>query len=297
MAFITTFYPLSALNSKQFTYLYHKEEPLAKTTKLYNEGLKIHQYEILKNYKDLSLSRNTFMVLTDVKPLSSVFSNHSQKFYLGQIAGCIILSDLNGRTLTTLNNKIYVGGVGNKIILNILPTEEGYVNLKSAADDAFLQIESGYPYTISLSQEILSETEEYRRRFIVDYSKDQITFKIKTKEGWRFLSYSFVDRVVRATGLEMNHAIINPYVFHADFISSGELPYNFNPLSDEIKYFNEFDVQQNNQNVELKQIQQADVNYIFSCPSKTLSKIDKTTINIAAAKTHFNSSETYNFSK
>lgn len=287
------FHPLSALTPVKFTYKYNSEEKLSEKTNIFAEGFSYYEHELLNNFKDVALSKNTCVVLTDIKPLEEIFEKKSQRFYIGVIAGCVRLKTQNNVYFTTKRNQVYVGGVGKKLLLNIIPIGRNVVELKSGEDDAYLQIDESYPYTIKLSNEVLSQQDEYRRRFEVDYSNGQITLKIQTQEGSRFLSYSSTDRVVRATGVELNETIINPYRLNVELVSNDSMLYNFNPINDEIKYFNDLTAFKNRRTLELKQTRQRDTNYLVSCPTTEMAKSNEVVVNIALSKTNFSSLGTY----
>lgn len=288
-----SFYPLSALNPVKFTYRYNSEEKLAEKRNLFDGGFSYYEYEMLNGFKDATLSKKNCLVLTDIKALDLVFKEKPTKLTLGNIAGCVNLKARNGKYFTTYRNQVFIGGVGKKLFLNLIPISGNVVELKSGEDDAYLQIDEGYPYTIRLSNEVLSQNETYRRRFTVDYTNNQMTLQVQTNEGPRYVSYSSVDRQVRATGLELNETIINPYRLDVELISKGSLLYNFNPITDEIKYFNELAAFKNRRTLELKQTRQKDTNYIVSCPISEMANSDEVVINIALSKTNFSSSGTY----
>ena len=89
MALTASFYPLSALNPVKFTYKYNLEEKLAETINLFNGGFRYYEYQLFKGFKDAAISKHNGFVLTDVKPLESVFEEKPETLFLGSIAGCV----------------------------------------------------------------------------------------------------------------------------------------------------------------------------------------------------------------
>lgn len=287
------YYPLSALNPVRFTYKYNSEEKLAEKINLFDGGFSYYQYNLLDNFRDAALSKKNCIVLTDIKSLESVFETKPERLYIGNIAGCIHLKTNEGKYFTSLRNQVFVGGKGKKIFLNLIPISNNIVEIKSGEDDAYLQIDENYPYTVRLSNEVLAEGDTYRRRFEVDYANGQMTLKVQTQQGSRYVSYSSVDRVVRAVGLELNETLINPYRLKVELISKDSMLYNFNPINDEIKYFNELTALKSRRTLDLKQMRQKDTNYIVSCPTTEMAKSGEVVINMALSKTNFSSSGTY----
>jgi hypothetical protein len=126
--------------------------------------------------------------------------------------------------VTTLSNNIYVGGIGQKLFLNVIPISNNEVELK-VNKKQYIQIDESYPYTARISEEILSGDSLNRQRFEIDYKDGLVCFKTLTTEGYRYLSYG-VDQTVRAIGLTLNDTIVNPYLFIPDFISENGIHAN-----------------------------------------------------------------------
>ena len=291
MSFEVKTYSLSALSPVKFTYKYNSEEKLQKTFSGFRGGFGYYDHALFANFKDAALSKKNCLVLTDVKDLDSIFVQSFQTLSLGTIAATISLKTQNNQSLTTKDNQVYIGGVGKKLFINIVPIENNVVELK-VDKTKYVQIDEQYPYTVRLTETILDESERSVRRFEVDFRNNQISFKAKTNEGYRFLSYG-VDRVLRAVGLELNETIVNPYRFVVDSVSNTSLDYDFDPTTSEIKYFNEFLSYDTRQTVDIKTNTEKNTNLFISCPTFELAKADTVNLNISLVKTNFSSSGTY----
>tara|TARA_R110000868_G_scaffold250424_4_gene507011 strand:+ start:6004 stop:6894 length:891 start_codon:yes stop_codon:yes gene_type:complete len=292
MAFTVNSYPLSALSPVKFNYKYNSEEKLAGITNLYTGGFSYYSYDVFNNFKDAVLSKHNCLVLTDVKPLDTVFKTKSQHIAIGTIGGSMYLKTQQGKYVTLTKNNLYIGGTGRNLVLSVMPISENIVQLKSDSK-TFLQFDESYPYTITLSQDVLGESEEYRRKFEIDYGNNQITFKANTAEGPRFLSANIVDKTVRAIGVELNEININCYRFIPEFVSEDSILHDFDPHMDEVKYYNELVSSVNRSNLVLKEVQERNTNLLVSCPTSDITNSDEVVVNIAAIKTNFSSSNTY----
>ena len=282
---------LSALFPVNFTYKYNKEEKLSGQLTTYNSGFSYYKHDLFENFRDASLSKKNFLVLTDVKQLKSIFDQNPETLFIGNISGCVFLKTASGESLRNLDNNIYVGGIGERMLVNIVPISKNVVELK-ASKTHYVQIDKQYPYTARLSQETLNGEEIERRRFEIDFKSGLMCFKTKTSEGHRFLSYG-TDRVVRAVGLMLNETTVNSYFFVPDFISNSSMVYNFDAKTTEIRYFNELANSYNKATVNIKEEQETDTNLLVSCTTKDISKLNTVPINIALTKTNFSSSGSY----
>lgn len=291
MAFVVNTRPLSALSSVKFTYNYNSEEKLHNVYNSFRGNFGYYDYILFKNFKDIALSKKNCLVLTDVKDLQSVFETQKTVLSLGTIAGTTFLQATNNEFLTVTGKQVYVGGNGKRLFLNIVPININTVELKTN-ESIYLQIDEQYPYTVKLTETILDESQSYVRRFEVDYNDNKISFKVKTPEGYRFLSYG-VDKVLRAVGVELNDTIINPYVFTVVPVTDTSIEYNFDPTTSEIKYYNELLSYSTRQTVDIKTNTEKNTNLLISCPTAEITKEETVNLNVALLKTNFSSSGTY----
>lgn len=291
MAFVVNTRPLSAISSVKFTYNYNSEEKLHNTYNAFRGNFGYYDYTLFKNFKDVALSKKNCLVLTDVMDLQTVFETRKTNLFLGTIAGTTFLKAKNQEFLTVTGTQVYVGGNGQRLFINIIPINSNVVELKTD-NGKYIQIDEQYPYTVRLSETILDESQISIRRFEADFKDDQISFKVKTPEGYRFLSYG-VDRVLRAVGVELNETVVNPYRFTVVPVTDTSLEYDFSPTTSEIKYFNEFFGYNTRRTVDIKTNTEKNTNLLISCPTTELTKAETVNVNVALLKTNFSSSGTY----
>lgn len=295
MSFSVKTHSLSAVSPVNFTYQYNTEEKLNSTLHLYRGGFGHYDHKLLEKFQDAALSKQNCLVLTDVKSLQDVFKDTLSDVSFGEISGSLYLKTTDGRYVMTRDNRLYIGGAGEKAFFNIVPVQDGKFELKLSRTK-FIEIEQTYPYTANITEEIVDETQTGNRRFEIDYRNNKISFKIITPDGYRFLSYAEAcsERIVRAIGLELNDVVVNPYKFVVEFVSESNIKYNFDPQTKEVKYFNELLAFESRHTVDIKQQIINETNLIVSCPTTELSKpLSAVNINIALAKTNFSSSGTF----
>lgn len=284
---------LSALNPVKLTYRHVSDEKLASEVVLGSNGISYYKHSVFENFKDASLSRKNCLVLTDVKDLNDIFENESSNIEFGTIAGCIFLKTSDGRYLTTLNNQIYVGGVGQKLFLNVIPLEDGSVYLKFNKT-SFVEFVDSYPYPLRISNETVVDEQLYTRKFYIDYTNGKASFKVKTNEGFRFVSFG-IDKVVRAVGLELNDTIVNQYYLNVEFVTDSSVQYNVDSKMKQVQYFNEFESTDTRRTLEVKSQSNKDTNLLITCATTQINlSSSEAFINIAPTKTNFTSFGTFN---
>lgn len=153
-------------------------------------------------------------------------------------------------------------------------------------------MEAEYPYTATLSDEILDDTDLYRRHFEIDYVDGIAYFKCKTKEGHRYLSYG-MDCVVRAVGVTLNEIDINPYMFVIESVSESSINYDFDATTNEVKYYNDLINFADRSTVNVKNQNEHDTNLLISCTTTDIALSGEVMVNIALTKTNFSSSGSY----
>ena len=291
MGFSVSTHSLSALTPVKFTYKFNKEEKLSGSLNSFDNGFAYYKQNVFDNFQDAVMSKKNYLVLTESKSLKDVFESDSRQLNIGTVSGCVFLKNKKGHYLTVLSNQIYLGGIGTKLFVNVAPISTNVVELRLSKTER-IQIDADYPYTARVAGESLDEADIYRQQFEVDYKDGLISFKTKTKEGYRYLSYG-VDNVVRAVGLTLNDADVNPYTFVVDFVSEDGLYYDFDATTKEIKYSNEMASSENKNNLNIKEEQTRDTNLLISCTTTSIALSGKAEINIALTKSNFSSSGTY----
>jgi hypothetical protein len=288
---------LSALEPINFVYEYTTKENLLKTPYQYDNKLRYTKYKLFENLQDIAVSNKNILFLTDVSNLNNVFEQTFNTTSVGKIPGSFYLKPKNNsQYIKTFNNELFVGGQGQKTLITVVPLENNKCELKTSPSTR-LQITKDYPYTIINSNEILADEDLNLVQFELDFIQNQMTFKIETQEGFRYLSYG-VDLQLRAVGLMLNETIINSYLFVPEFISQSSLDIGYIPTSTEIRYFNEFNQQESRTTVDIKEYKKVDTHLLVSCATELTDQSSNTAnINIAHLKTNFNASGTYNPAK
>ena len=260
---------------------------------IHDGGLGYVLHKGLSAFQDATLSNKTCLMLTENLPLADVLEPKNRNLHIGQVSGSFYLKTDKGEYLTILDDEIFVGGRGEKLLLNASSVGPNLVELKIDSK-TYLQVDKTYPFQLKPSGNPLIREEIVRQRFEVDYSEGKITFKTKTKEGWRFLSWGCVDKVVRATGLCLNETVINSYTFICEFITKSNLGHGFIPNSTEVKYFNSFENFANNANINIQSVKQKNAHLLLTCSTADIAKYRQVPVNIALTKTNFSSSGSYN---
>lgn len=290
MAFTVNNYSLSAITPVKFTYKYNTEEKLTGAYSSLKGGFAYYRHAALVGFKDAALSRKTCLMLTDVKSIKDVLVKTEETFNIGQIAGTLFLK-VKSNFITETNNTLYVGGTGKPVLITIVPVGDNLAELR-VNRTKYVQIDQTYPYTARLSEEIVDPSELQFRRYEVEYSKGLISFKVKTPEGYRFLSHG-VDNVLRGVGLELNDTIVNSYHFVAEYKTRATMAYNFIPEEKEVKYHNDLLDQQHKTDVKLKEMIDNESNLLISCPTSKLSMSKEVIVNIASLKTDYTPTGTF----
>ena len=295
MGFSASTHSLSALTPVKFTYKFNKEEKLSGVLSSFTNGFGYYKHEAFENFHDAALSKKNCLILTNNKPLKDVFESDSRQIDIGTVAGCLFLKNSLGKYFTTTSNNIYIGGIGEKLFINVVPILPNTVELRVGKTNR-IQIDKQYPYTARLSEEMLDGEDLERQRFEIDYKDGLISFKTKTAEGYRYLSYG-VDQIVRAVGLVLNETVVNPCLHIPEFVSENGMHYDFDAKTSEIKYYNELAAFANRYTVNIKEEQENDTNLLISCTTADIAKSNlnsnKVAINIALTKTNFSSSGSY----
>lgn len=286
---------LSSLEPVEFVYDNLEKHKLAKQLLIYEGGLGYVLHQGLSSYQDATLSNKTCLMLTENVPLDRVLEPRNKKLTIENISGSFYLKTDKGEYLTILDDEIFVGGKGEKLLINASSVGPRTVELK-INPTTYLQVEKNYPFQLKTSGNPLIREEIVRQTFEVDYSEGKIAFKTKTNEGWRYLSWGCVDKVVRATGLILNESAINSYIFHCEFITKNELLHGFSPNATEVKYYNSFEHFENNNNINIQSSKERNVHLLVSCSTADVARYRQVPVNIALTKTNFSSSGSYNSS-
>lgn len=283
---------LSALRPVKLVYEFNSTEHLTSNLNSYRNGFSYYKHDALENFQDAVFSNKNCLIVTDNISLKQAFESDSKNVEIGTIAGTFYLQTPNGKTLTTYEEGVYVQGLGENLLLSLVPLGNRMVELKYGKD-YYLQVDAAYPYTARVTANTLDKTALRRQQFQYDYKDGKLSFKTLTNEGWRYLSYG-ADQVVRAIGLMLNETVVNSYLFTPKFVTQGEIYYDFDATSKEIKYFNELTNYDQRETVAIKNYTESNTNLLISCPTSEIAKSTTAKINIASTKSNFSSTGTYN---
>lgn len=289
MSAIINTYSLSALQPIKFVYNYNTKEELAGNYQFAYNNWSYYKHEALVGFKDAAFSKNTCLILTDIKSLNNTLATETTEYKVGEISGTIYLKS-KGQYVSLLNGNLFLGAPcgrqTTKALINIFPVGNSFVELKIGKKT--IQIDESYPYTARLMDVALDDDSPYRK-FEMEYDSGLVSFKIKTSDGYRFLSYG-ADNVIRAVGVELNETTVNNYHFEAEFKTRSNITYGFNPTTDEVSYYNELNSYENKFNVLLKRSVDRPTNLLITCPTNELSKDEQADVNISLLKTNYTSS-------
>lgn len=291
MAFISTTRSLSALSPVKLTYKFNKEEKLSNNLTSLNNGLSFYKHNVLLNAKDAVFSNHNLLILTDNISLKEAFETDSSDVPVGTIAGSMYLKDSSGRRATYIRNNVCMGGMGEELLLTVVPIENNTVEL-IVSETKKVMIDEDYPYTAKISADVLVDDKIYRQRFEMDLKDGLCSFKVLTKEGYRFLSFG-IDNVLRAVGIMLNEVKVNSYLFVADFVTKQALHCGFDAKTSEIKYYNEFALFSNKKTVNIRTEEESNTNLLISCATSLIATSTEVPVNIALTKTNFSSSGSY----
>jgi hypothetical protein len=284
------------MQSAHLSYSFNNDEPLKQQTVGFNNHFSYIKYKAFHNLKDVAISKHNALFLTDINNLNDVFADSSYKFDIGKLSGTFTLS-ISGLSVQYDNqDNLFVASNflnGTELVVSVVPVlSTNLVELRVEDLDANIEVGLDYPYSVYISYLRLNPEQEHRQQFEVDYSNYQITFKTKTKDGYRYISKG-LDGYVRANGLMFNDFIVNSYLFNPSFITPPSITLGFNPGSYEVKYYNDLESLANNHNLKIKESYKLDTNFLVSCATESIVSENQTPINIAHLRTNFTSTGTF----
>lgn len=282
---------LSSLEPINFGYNFSNNEDFDSKHTTFKSGFNYYTHEAFANFKDVVLSNKTCLVLTDNISLAQVFENKSKVLNLNDISGSFYLKTNEGSYVRIKNKRLYVGDVGEKLILTVDKISNNIAELKVDAVNN-LTVSENYPYEVFITKEKIDEEDYERQLFEIDFKDDKVAIKANTKEGSRFISYNS-DQIVRAVGLHLNNLEVNPYLFTLELISD-TIIYNYSAVSSQIKYFNDIKHTNNSNDVRIKSNKEIKNHLVVTCPTSQLGKSTTAAANILITKTNYFPSGSYN---
>ena len=293
---------LSSLNPLTIKYgnFENKGEEFNSQFNFFKNGLRTYQYNLLENVKDICVSRQNLLVLTDVKDLNNVFDKPNTDLQLTTLLGNCLLKANKDNFLTgdviirKYKNNLFAGGIGEPAYISFLPTDDKLMELKIGLQ--YLECDLNYPFDIRLVNEKILTKPNITYKFELNYYQDStISFVVNTNAGKRYISYNHVDRKLKAIGVEFGLSIVNRYKFDVEFVTATNIPYGYDASIKEIKYFNSINSGENRKNLNLSNFRNANTNLLVSLTLSDMLSSNAST-NIATTKTNYSVNGTYNSS-
>lgn len=285
---------LSSLSPIELKYQYQRDEELEASFKTYKSGLTIYEIEGFKNFQDVTINKNSLLLLTSTVNLSSVFTT-SKTNELGILPGSVYLQprptiESQNDPLyflkykpTTNNFKIFLE-VDGRSTFHIAPVN-GTREIELFVDNKYVQVDEAYPYTVRLATKTLDPESINRQRFEPIFKNNLITFKTLTNSGYRYLALGR-DNVLRATGLMLGDTVINDYVFICKPVTTTQLTQGFTSTNNWVTYFFDVERKTDNKTVNLnKVLAPVQTNLLIDLPIEKAAANGEVNINIANLKT------------
>jgi hypothetical protein len=282
-----TYTSLSTLQPIELKYQFYTNEELSLDRVSLKDGYTFYQNPSLKGYQDATINQETCLVLTSAIDLNKVFTG-TKKYEYGKLPGSILIqpqpTSLYYGYYDELTNSITLNEKGTPLYLSPIPETN---EIEIFIDKKILQIEENYPFKAVLSTKSLSQKDIHRQRFICVYQNPTITFKTKTKDGFRYLSFNPIDNILRAVGVMFNNSIVNNYVLNCVPVSENELNVNFKSTNNWLTYFFTLDDEENkNTQTTINKNITTTTNLLFNFSVENATKTGLVNINIANLKTN-----------
>lgn len=279
---------LSSLSPIELKYQYQRNEELEANYITYRSGLTVYNVQGFKNFQDVTINKNSLLLLTSTVDLSSVFTT-SKISELGSLPGSVYLQPRNNLLYfikykpSTNNFKIFLE-VDGKSAFSLIPIS-GTREIELFVDNKYVQIDESYPYTARLAAKSLDPESIHRQRFEPIFKNNLITFKTLTNSGYRYLALSN-DNVLRAVGLLLGDTVLNDYVFFCKPVTTTQLTQGFTSTNNWVTYFFDVERKTDNKTVNLnKVLAPVQTNLLIDLPIEKAAANKEVNINIANLKT------------
>lgn len=277
---------LSALTPIELKYEYYKNEDLRAATTTYKSGLSLYRAHGLDNFRDLSINRESCLMLSPALELSAVFTSTKEEV-LGKQPGSVQLQARN-----SLIYYVKYDEENNRFAQKLQEASTFFIQPLAGSNEAeifvnnkYLQIDEEYPYVARLGNRSLDPESIHRQRFEVTYQDGYIMFSTRTNAGYRYLALNN-DNILRAVGLVLNESVINDYVFKSVEVTKPTLNQGFAPTNNWVTYYYDIEQEKNNKTVVInKDIKPTKTNLLFDFSLEKAAEQGKININIANLKT------------
>jgi len=294
----TTTYPLNWLEPISLQYQGLSSTELSSCTVVTDVGLKMQQYSILQDFKDVNFNNNTGLVLTKQQSINSVFLNDATPPQIGDIPVDVFIQPerflnsyvdyyskdntfrcLSTPTLFNIRRSATVSGAVNIVIQNEVQNAQ-------FTPDNYIIIDAAYPYIarIVTSSDIQNHAECYFN-FFIDTVDNGYTIRVDLPEGSRYLCLG-VDNKIAATGTVLGVVKVSPYIFNFNILTRKSLD-NTKTTNRWVTYYMDAINRQHNADVTVRRSLSADSNYLVSFALSDVYKESHCVVNIANLKTNF----------
>lgn len=292
MSSVTSFNSLSGIIPSELNYTFKSAEELNESSTLFSNGLAYNRYSILSNLQDAVISKNNVFFLTDSITLSSALKEQRTTFNISSIPSLVYLKQTNGNLYFNLDGNDAVGSSDTKVPLFVAQVGDNEVELHTSKNYK-LEVSSSYPYRVYNSRKATTEDQLARQRFTIDVVNNELTIKVITSEGSRFLAFDCFSKL-KATGLIMNNEEKNDYIFTVEPISRTELTKGSLFRMEQIKYYNQFESFGNKKNVFVQDSEFANTHWLVTTTIDQLANnTDNVAVNIMPLKTNFTPAGTF----
>ena len=276
---------LSSLAPIELKYEYNRDESLQGSIVTYQDGFSFYELEGLKNFQDVTINRDSVLVLTSAVSLSTVFAP-AQDIKLGKLPGTFQLQPRNSTIYYIKYNT-----EKNTLVKTLTSASTFYIQplndsneVELFVDSKYVQVRANYPYEVYLSERSLDPEEIFRQRFEIVYDNNLISIKTKTDQGYRYLAFN-KDNILRAVGLVLNETVVNDYVFKCLSISDPNLNRGFTTNNDWVTYYFDTEGKSENKTLTINKNISIPTNLLIDFPLENAAETGIANINIANLKT------------
>ena len=276
---------LSSLAPIELKYEYNRDESLQGSIVTYQDGFSFYELEGLKNFQDVTINRDSVLVLTSAVSLSTVFAP-AQDIKLGKLPGTFQLQPRNSTIYYIKYNvekNTFVKTLTSASTFYIQPLNDSN-EVELFVDSKYVQVRANYPYEVYLSERSLDPEEIFRQRFEIVYDNNLISIKTKTDQGYRYLAFN-KDNILRAVGLVLNETVVNDYVFKCLSISDPNLNRGFTTNNDWVTYYFDTEGKSENKTLTINKNISTPTNLLIDFPLENAAETGIANINIANLKT------------
>jgi hypothetical protein len=275
---------LSTLQPIELKYDFFKDEKIKSSRVSFKDGYTVFQNSGLKNYQDVTINRETTFVLTSAIGLDQLFTSF-ENYSVGKLPSSFYFqprsTTLTRAAYNPTTNSIVLSSTGTPFYLSPVPNTN---EVELIVNNRYIQVEEKYPFRVTTSIRSLPLVDIQRQRFECTFINSTITFKTKTKEGFRYLAF-LNDSILRAVGMNFNNSVVNDYIFRYIPVTTNQLNINSELTNSWVTYFLSFEQERENKTVTLNKQYTLPTNLLIDFTVDNATKTGVANINIANLKT------------